>query len=217
MQIRHYGIAALAAVILSVPAVDAADLITVEIKADAMCCAGCAKKVSAQLFTAPGVIEVKPDVPSRMVEITARPSRNLTMEKLWNAVEKAKGKPSSLAVGGTTYEFTPIDPAPADKPAPNQYQILLDKESPLSGVASAAKAVQQLRGVGQVSVATDHSQLTVAPAQGSKLSAWALLGVLEQAQVRVTQIDGPAGRIAIQQKKADKSVTTRPQGQGVVR
>src|SRR5262245_10993163 len=68
----------------------------VQIVADDMCCNGCAQKIGAQLYAAPGVTAVDADVPNRLVVVTAKPSSKLTAERLWAAVEKGNGGPSKL-------------------------------------------------------------------------------------------------------------------------
>ncbi|HEX2474232.1 MAG TPA: heavy-metal-associated domain-containing protein, partial [Lacipirellulaceae bacterium] len=77
--------------------------INVQITADDMCCQGCAQKVAAQLYAAPGVTTVATDVPNRTVKVTAKPSAKLTLERLWRAVEKGKGGPSKLVTAQATY------------------------------------------------------------------------------------------------------------------
>ena len=80
------GVNRLAIVLLSFTAsgistarpVFAADVVTYEITADEMCCGGCAKKVASQLYTAPGVSNVKAMVAGRTVTITSKPSPTRT-------------------------------------------------------------------------------------------------------------------------------------------
>lgn len=215
---RLRALVAVLATLIAAPAALAADTIMVEITADGMCCNGCAKTVAAQLYTAPGVVNVQPDVPRRLVTITARPSRSLTLEKLWNAVEKGKGQPSKLVSGDVSYAFAPIDAVPAaERVSGNVYRILVADLQARQSSGRVAKSIQQHRGVGAVRLDAAHDALVVSPTPGAKLSPWALLAAVEQAQEQTSQIDCPHGRLTIQRTHPEKSVSARPQTQGATR
>ena len=98
--------------------------IEVQIVADEMCCKGCAQKVAAQLYAAPGVTAVTADVPKRIVKITAKPSPKLTLERLWRAVEKGKGAPTKLITAQATYTLTKAELLPpSERLAAGHYVI----------------------------------------------------------------------------------------------
>ena len=90
----------------------------VQIVADDMCCKGCAQKVAAQLYAAPGVTSVQADVPNRLVTVTAKPSPKLTVERLWQAVEQGKGGPSKLVTPQATYVLFRAESLPAEQRLP---------------------------------------------------------------------------------------------------
>lgn len=196
----------------------AADTMTVEIVADDMCCTGCAKKVAAQLFTAPGVIDVKPDVPSRLVTITARPTRNLTLDKLWNAVAKAKGGPSKLTAGGVAYSFVAAATLPATvRLKGNVYRVVVTDLTAHQSADQVAQSIRGLRGVSQVALDSAPDALLITPAADAALSPWALIGAVQQAKEQPVSIDSPLGRMSIEQVITTNNVSTRPQTQGAVR
>jgi copper chaperone CopZ len=209
---------AVALVTLSVPTTRAAELINVEIKADAMCCVGCAKKVAGQLYAAPGVTDVKADVPSRLVKITARSSQKLTLERLWNAVAKAKGGPSELTTGDLAYTFVAAESLPeAERLQGNVYRAVITDLTAHQAADRVAHSVRQLRGVDQISLDSTPDALLITPDAGATLSPWALIGAIERAKEQPLSIEGPLGRMSIEAITTASDVSTRPQVQGTVR
>lgn len=212
------ALVAVALVILAAPPARAAEMLVVEIKADAMCCAGCAKKVAGQLYAAPGVVDVKADVPSRLVTITARPSQKLTLERLWNAVVKAKGGPTQLTIGDIAYKFVPAESLPeADRVQGNVYRAVISDLTAHQAADRVAQSVRQLRGVGQIALDSTPDALLVTPDAGAVLSPWALIGAIEQAKEQPLSIDSPLGRMSIEPVSPTENVSARPQAQGAVR
>jgi copper chaperone CopZ len=191
----------------------AAKPVTFEIVADDMCCGGCAKKVAAQLYAAPGVTDVKANLKTRTVVITVKPSRSLTLEKLWNAVEKGKGKPSRMVAFGVTYSLKRIaDLSPTDAPAEGVYSIAVADLQQRQSAERVAKALHDVRGVGRVSLDAAHDALVVEPAGGAALSPWQLMAAVEQANEQPREIAGPHGRLTIE--RASVQVSARPTHQG---
>jgi copper chaperone CopZ len=190
---------------------------TYEIIADDMCCAGCAKKIASQLYTAPGVIKVSSNVKARTVVVTAKPSPKLTVERLWNAVEKGKGKPSRIVASGVTYTLKrPADLSPAEQPAAGVYTLAIADLQP-AAAENAAKSLQAIRGVATVSIDATNGALIVEPARGVVLSPWALIGAAQQAKVQPVTVTGPHGRLAIAAAAADAQLSARPVAQGANR
>lgn len=191
----------------------AAETVKFEIVADDMCCDGCAKKIAAQLYTAPGVTDVKANLKARTVFVTAKPSRSLTLEKLWNAVEKGKGKPSRMVAYGVTYSLKrTADLKPGESPAAGVYSVAIADLQQRQSAERVAKAFHAVRGVGQVSLDAAHDALVVQPAAGAALSPWLLLAAVEQAKEQPLEVSGPHGRLTIQ--RAAVQVSARPAHQG---
>ncbi|QDT71322.1 heavy-metal-associated domain-containing protein [Lacipirellula limnantheis] len=216
------GVNRLAIVLLSFTAsgistarpVVAADVVTYEITADEMCCGGCAKKVAAQLYTAPGVSNVKANVAGRTVTITAKPSPKLTMEKLWSAVEKGKGKPSKLVSPEATYTLTPLDPATQQASAGVYTVVVLDLKA--NGVADkVGRELQTIRGVKTVVLHLDQDALVVESHPGVQLSPFALASAVERSGQQPSAIVGSYGQLTIEPSTA--KVSARQATKGSVR
>ena len=196
----------------------AAGPVKIEIIADDMCCSGCAKKVAAQLYTAPGVTDVKANVETRTVVVTANPSRNLTLEKLWTAVEKGKGKPSRLVAFGFVYTLTrPADLNPEDQQPKGPYRIDITELRAHKSAERVANVLYSRRGVGKVSVDAVDDALLIEPARGAALSPWMLLAAVEQANEQAVAVTGPHGRLTIESAASAAEVSLRPSIQGETR
>ncbi len=216
------GVNRLAIVLLSFTAsgistarpVVAGDVVTYEITADEMCCGGCAKKVAAQLYTAPGVSNVKANVAGRTVTITAKPSPKLTMEKLWTAVEKGKGKPSKLISPEATYTLTPLDPATQQASAGVYTVVVVDLKA--NGVADkVGRELQTIRGVKTVVLHLDQDVLVVEANPGVHLSPFALASAVERSGQQPSAIVGSYGQLTIEPSTA--KVSARQATKGSVR
>lgn len=193
----------------------AAETVTFEIVADDMCCTGCAKKVAAQLYTAPGVINVKATVATRTVVVTAKPSPKLTLERLWNAVEKGKGKPSRLTAFGIAYALTrPAELGPEEQPVAGVYTLGIADLTAHESAERVAKVLYGIRGVSKVSIDSAHDALIVEPANGVTLSPWMLMAAVEQAKEQPLTIVGPHGRFAISAEVSAARLSSRPASQG---
>ncbi|WP_428306693.1 heavy-metal-associated domain-containing protein [Lacipirellula sp.] len=200
--------------ILHVRTAEAADAVTYEITADEMCCAGCAKKVAAQLYTAPGVSNVNANVAGRTVTITAKPSQKLTVEKLWSAVEKGKGKPSKLISSEATYTLTPLDPA-TQQASPGVYTVVV-VDLKVSGVADkVGRELQTIRGVKTVVLHLDQDALVVEAHPGVHLSPFALASAVERSGQQPSAIVGSYGQLTIEPSTA--KVSARQVMKGSVR
>ena len=113
----------------------------IQIVAPAMCCKGCAQKVAAQLYTAPGVSNVEADVPSHTVTVTFKPSPKLTLGGLWLAAEKADGKPSKLVTPQATYTLQRPEQLQLTEPlAPGRYWVVVQQLATNDGAASDFEA-----------------------------------------------------------------------------
>ena len=221
----HYVAAASLAIVGLIPttfgqSAPATSTVTYEIIADWMCCQGCAKKVAAQLYTAPGVINVKADVPNRIVTVTAKPSPKLTFEKLWHAVEQAKGEPSRLSTSEATFTLTPANQLkPEDRVGAGQHKLLIAEMNEMERAQKVAGKLRAIRGVENLSVDLTKGALFVKPAAKVQLSPFALAAAVEQAEESVISVTGPYGRLSIEpveQQAARAALSSRQPTQGTV-
>lgn len=196
----------------------AAETATYEITADEMCCQGCAKKIAAQLYTAPGVMNVSADVESRLVTVTAKPSPKLTADRLWNAVEKGKGQPSRLVAGDAIISLVrPEKLDEASRAADGRYVIEVTPADDVEAIAKLSGAVQSMKGVQSVTLLQDRSQLIVEPAKNAQLSPWPILSAARQLGLTSSSVTGPFGRLTLEAKASAAQVTSRPQQIGGIR
>jgi copper chaperone CopZ len=197
---------------------DAADTATYEITADEMCCQGCAKKIAAQLYTAPGVMNVASDVKSRLVTVTAKPSPKLTVDRLWNAVEKGKGKPSRIVAGDATISLIRLDQLDeASRAADGRYLVQVTHADDTAAVAKLSRVLQSMKGVQTVTLLQDKAQLMVEPEKNGTLSPWPILSTARQLGLTPFSVTGPFGRLTLESTPAAPQVSSRPQPVGGIR
>lgn len=196
----------------------AADVATYEITADDMCCQGCAKKIAAQLYTAPGVMNVAANVEKRLVTVTAKPSPKLTADRLWNAVEKGKGKPSRLVAGNSAISLVRPEQLDAtSRAAAGHYVIAVMLTADPDAVARLSSALQAMKGVQTVTLLPDKSQLIVESSQGVQLSPWPMLSGAQQLGLTPSSVTGPFGRLTLEATSSAPQVSVRPQQVGGTR
>lgn len=171
----------------------------VKIVADDMCCNGCAQKVTAQLYAAPGVTVVDVDIPNRIVKVTAKPSPKLTLERLWLAVEKGKGAPSKLITAEATYTLTSAEQLkPAERLSPGQYVIEVAEIEDAGELQRITSLLRTIRGVQHVAVDLSKHTLIIQSAIDEPLSMWMLVRFVKQADQSPVRVAGPHGRLAIE-------------------
>jgi copper chaperone CopZ len=83
----RWAVAVIGAIALGT-AVSAADPAVTKITCPDLDCPSCAKKVVAKLQAIEGVAEVKADVETKVVTVTAKPNAKLSALALWEACEK---------------------------------------------------------------------------------------------------------------------------------
>lgn len=193
----------------------------VQIVADEMCCNGCARKIAAQLYAAPGVTSVEADVPTRTLTITAKASPKLTLAKLWSAVEKGKGVPSKLVASDATYVLkNSANLKPEQRSAGNRYSLTVHTMTTREGAQQIANRLYGIRGVKSVSVDLAKRTLYVSPAETVVLSPWRLAAAVERAEHQPTAVLGPHGLLTIKRAaKAEAETAARNQSahQGEIR
>lgn len=215
-SLRAVNLSALVAIaiIAVVSGQSAAQVVTCEITADEMCCGGCAKKVAGQLYTAPGVTNVTANVAARTVVVTAQPNPKLTLEKLWNAVEKGRGKPSRLVFSGYVYNLKrTADLGPEEQPTPGVYTLVIVDLQAGESADRIAEALYGIRGVSKISIDAPNSALVLQSSPEVSLSPWLLMTAVQQAKAQPVEIDGPFGRFTIEAVEAAQ-VSARPLQQG---
>ena len=172
----------------------------VQILAEKMCCEGCARKTSGQLYAARGVRDVSVDLKSHTLTV-ALPKPNAAMlGKLWHAVEQGDGGPTKLVTTAATY--TLIRPkAEASQSQRQQEKLPLSiAVENLHCQGCAKKIAAQLyavKGVTQVSVDMERETLFVEARPETQLSPWRLIDAVTHAKERPIAVNGPYGTLAI--------------------
>jgi copper chaperone CopZ len=190
----------------------------VQIVASGMCCKGCAQKVAAQLYAAPGVSNVEADLPSRTVTVTFKPSPKLTLSGLWQATEKADGKPTKLVTPRATYTLQRPEQLQLAQPlAPGRYWVVLNNPSSSVSIQEISKRLYSVRGVKTVSFDAPNRTFFVESATAEPLSPWNLVAAVEQAGQNAASITGPHGVFTIEHPAETAVRTNQSQQQGAVR
>jgi copper chaperone CopZ len=185
--------------------------IEVRIIADDMCCPGCAQKVAAQLYAAPGVTNVVADVPKRIVKVTAMPSPKLTLERLWRAVEKGKGAPSQLITAQATYALTRVEQLPpSERQASGQYVVELAELPDAVEVEKMTSQLQSMPGVRHVTLEESPPVLTIQSASDVPLSEWALVRIVKNSGLVPVRVAGPFGSLAIEYAESRGRTAANP-------
>jgi copper chaperone CopZ len=178
----------------------------VQIVASEMCCKGCAQTVAAQLYSLPGVTDVRADVPNRLVSVTAKPSPKLTLERIWQAVEKGKGRPSKLVTRQATYVMSPQQSLKPEQRLPaGRYSLLMSSIENRDTAQRVADELYKIGGVQRVSVDIAQSTFFVQSANGVSISPWALGTAAERAQGEPVSIGGPYGLLTIERPVESKA------------
>ena len=193
----------------------------VQIVADGMCCNGCAQKVGAQLYTAPGVSNVQADVPNHLVTVTFRPSPKLTLGGLWAATERADGKPSKLVTSQAIYTLQRPEQLRLTEPLqPGRYWVVVEKLGNEESTAKAIKQLSSIRNVKSVSCDAPNRTFFLETASTEPLSPWMLLAAVEQCGSSAQSITGPHGVFTIERPKqqaVQSTASQQSQQQGIVR
>lgn len=192
-----------------------------QIVADGMCCNGCAQKIAAQLYAAPGVTNVQADVPSHTLTVTFRPSPKLTFGGIWGAVERGDGKPSRLTVAQTTYTLQRPEQLKLDQPLqPGQYWVVVEKLKSDQDTALLTKQLSSIRGVKSVKFDASSKTFFVETSPTDILSPFTAQTVVSETGHSMVTITGPYGVFAVERgaQQANRSTASQqPQVQGTIR
>ena len=181
----------------------------VQVVADDMCCQGCVQKVAAQLYSLPGVTNVQGDVPKRLVTITAKPSQKLTLERIWQAVEKGKGGPSKLVSYAATYTLTRSEKLnPESRLAAGQYRLEVDALHNNDEAKAIAGQLNRIPGVEKIGVDLERRTLAIHASAAPVISPWVLVTAAERAHSQPISVTGPFGIFAIERAADGKAVAT---------
>lgn len=194
----------------------------VEFVADEMCCNGCAQKIAAQLYAAPGVTSVEADVPNRLLKVKAKASPKLTLERLWHAVEQGKGAPSKLITTQATYVLTrPEQIEPQQRLPEGQYSLVVGSLNDKDQAQNIANSLYKVRGVNRVSVDAERHTLFVQSIDKEALSPWQLAMSVQNAGSNPLVVSGPYGTLTIDWANEDSAETAArqdiPQRKGEIR
>ena len=85
----------------------AAETVVTSITVKDMHCAGCVKKIAAQLYAVRGVKEVRVDMKKKTLFVTPQANAILSPRALWVAVEKAGDQPIRLSGPSGTFTEKP--------------------------------------------------------------------------------------------------------------
>lgn len=171
----------------------------VQILAEEMCCEGCARKTSGQLYAARGVRDVSVDLKSHTLTV-ALPQPNAAMlGRLWHAVELGEGGPTKLVTAEATY--TLIRPKVAANQSQQQVKlplsIIVDNLHCQGCAKKIAAQLYAVKGVTRVSVDMERETLIVEALPESPISPWLLIDAVTQAKERPVAVNGPYGSLAI--------------------
>ena len=70
-------------------------------------CGGCAKKVTPHLAKVPGIGKIGFDLKTKTFRLVPRPGAVLSPRAVWEAIEKAKQKPTKLKGPSGTFDAKP--------------------------------------------------------------------------------------------------------------
>jgi len=188
---------------------------SVQFVADGMCCQGCAQKIAAQLYTAPGVTKVDADLPTHTVTVTFRPSPKLKLETLWRAVEKADGRPSKFVTAQGTYTLVRPEYLQLSTQLPaGEYSVIAGRELSDSSASAVIKQLSAVRNVTSVNFDAANDTFFVQTA-ADPLSPWTVILAVEQCGLSMESITGPYGKFSVERpapRSAQNDSTQQQQG-----
>lgn len=171
-----------------------------QIVAEKMCCAGCARKVSSQVYTVRGVRSVSVDLATHTVSIEHGQLSAPVLGQIWNAIQVADGGPVTMTTGEATYRLTvPEDPKALEahrRLGKSQQISFVELKDPQQAQLVASK-LQELTGVAEVSVNLPSQTITVDVAD-KPISPWTMLQVIRSTGAIPTAFIGNYGTLSIE-------------------
>lgn len=192
----------------------------VQIVDEAMCCAGCARKVSGQLYATRGVREVGVDMKSRTLTISLPEPTPGVLGQLWHAVEKGNGTPTKLVTAEATYTLVRPKSDPTES-AVRPLTIAIDNLHCEGCATKIAGLLYAIKGVTKVSVDRERGLLFVESSRDVQLSPWACLDAVSKANERPLAVVGSHGELTIEWATAaapkDHQQAQKPRTGGIQR
>lgn len=166
----------------------------VQFKADAMCCKGCAQKISGLLYATRGVKSVQADLAERNIEVVAAAEKGPSLGELWNAVEQGGGEPTQLTVSGIAIS---LQRQAADAPAnPAEMTVtIVGGYRAQEIVQKVADAIRNVAGVHRVSFDASQDALQIECDQN--VSPWPVLQAVATAGERTQTLGCSLGEFTI--------------------
>lgn len=173
---------------------------SVQIVAEAMCCKGCARKVSGQLYAARGVRDVGVEMSTHTITVSLPSPNATTLGQLWEAVEKGEGGPTKLVTAEATYSLVRPDAEGGSLPEPSTQPptIVIDNLHCKGCAKKIAAQLYAVKGVTKVSVDLERETLYVESRPNMTPSPWRLIGAVRNARERPLAVSGPYGTLAIE-------------------
>ncbi len=174
----------------------------VQIVAEGMCCQGCARTISSQLYTVRDVRDVAADLQSRTLTVSLPRPTAAVLGRLWQAVDQADGSPSRLVTPLATYALVPspadADSAPQTSRAADSVVLQIDNLHCRGCAQKIAAQLYALKGVTKVSVDMGKETLIVETRPGANLSPWLVIDAVAKAKERPLAVIGSHGRLSIE-------------------
>ncbi|QDV73742.1 zinc/cadmium/mercury/lead-transporting ATPase [Botrimarina mediterranea] len=173
----------------------------VQIVAEKMCCQGCARKVTAQLYAARGVQSVSVDMPTHTLTVTLPQPSAVALGSLWDAAEKGDGGPTTMVIGDATFSFSRAESSANEndpsRAAAAPMTIAIDNLHCKGCAQKIAAQLYATKGVNKVSVDMQQGLLHVEAGPDSRLSPWALVDAVFKAGERPLSVTGKQGELSI--------------------
>ena len=189
-----------------------ADNHQIQIVAEGMCCKGCARKVSGQLYAARGVKEVGIDLDRHIVTVLLPQPNAAMLGQLWHAVEQGEGAPTKLVTPEATYtlirpEVDSDATVKTTQVANSPLSIVIDNLHCKGCAKKIAAQLYALKGVTKVSVDMQTETLFVETRPNTAVSPWLVINAVAKAKERPLAVTGPHGKLAIEwtTKRAPKN------------
>lgn len=173
----------------------------VKIHAEKMCCAGCARKVSGQLYTVKGVKSVGVDLPTHTVTVSVPQQNPAVLGALWHATQQGEGGPRKLATSAATYELIlPETKEQSEKVRQmgGTQQVKFDKLHCKGCANKVAAQLYTVKGVSKVSIDMQNNVLTVTTQNNAPISPWLVIEAALKAKERPVAVSGNFGTLTIE-------------------
>lgn len=175
----------------------------VEIVAEGMCCKGCARDISGQLYAAKGVKSVEIDMDRHVVSVSLSPDKKTaTLGQLWDAVEQHEGDPVKLVTAEATYTLTPPKDFTAAGNSPvaanSSISIVVDNLHCMGCAKKIGAQLYALKGVTKVHADLQRDTLTVETRSKTPISPWQAIAAVMKAKEFPLAVTGSHGTLSIE-------------------